>query len=622
MSSAHEERPLLAEKLPTGETHAIHSKDEHIGSWIRRRTSALTHQESTLTTNNDNDSVRGDAPTGTTFGQSIVHLVKGYIGCGILSLPWALSQLGIPLGLLAIVVMSLWSSHNCWTIVKVKWYIEQCNAKLDAHEDLDSIGDDESKATNYNDNDDDDKDDDEGSRSSRLSFASTSKNSASSNVTYPDIGEWAYGSRFQTYVTVCICAQQLAICTVFVGFVGENVLATLRYCGISHLGKIIVTTGCLPVLMAPSCLLPTLASMAPVMAVATVLMLSGFATLGWIALSKWSDRPLWEDLPSFEANTNAAMALCGILYSFEGICIVVPIESSMKNPRTDFRSAFWISVGIITILLCGMAAVGVFAFGTVTNGSITAFLLERYPDDPELTVWVMLSNALVTVSIAVSYPLQLYPAVELVAPAFAKWVGHRKLQKAWTDGGFRDAQTTNDQNSVSECNYNDKSSDKDRLGLKGIPEHRALSVRSLLSTSESECEEPRNQVEDPSMNDAATTASNSVALPGDSPALRAGLVAGTYVLAMAVPNVHNLVSLVGAVTGSSTALLIPPILELAYLRRKEVEEALSHSRNNIKNVNSIVWNRVVAWGLLILGSIFALIGSYFSVLDILKSYST
>eukprot|EP00536_Pseudo-nitzschia_multiseries_P014205 jgi/Psemu1/214021/e_gw1.669.34.1 len=575
MSSAHEERPLLAEKLPTGETHAIHSKDEHIGSWIRRRTSALTHQESTLTTNNDNDSVRGDAPTGTTFGQSIVHLVKGYIGCGILSLPWALSQLGIPLGLLAIVVMSLWSSHNCWTIVKVKWYIEQCNAKLDAHEDLDSI------------------DDDEGSRSSRLSFASTSKNSASSNVTYPDIGEWAYGSRFQTYVTVCICAQQLAICTVFVGFVGENVLATLRYCGISHLGKIIVTTGCLPVLMAPSCLLPTLASMAPVMAVATVLMLSGFATLGWIALSKWSDRPLWEDLPSFEANTNAAMALCGILYSFEGICIVVPIESSMKNPRTDFRSAFWISVGIITILLCGMAAVGVFAFGTVTNGSITAFLLERYPDDPELTVWVMLSNALVTVSIAVSYPLQLYPAVELVAPAFA-----------------------------NECNYNDKSSDKDRLGLKGIPEHRALSVRSLLSTSESECEEPRNQVEDPSMNDAATTASNSVALPGDSPALRAGLVAGTYVLAMAVPNVHNLVSLVGAVTGSSTALLIPPILELAYLRRKEVEEALSHSRNNIKNVNSIVWNRVVAWGLLILGSMFALIGSYFSVLDILKSYST
>jgi proton-coupled amino acid transporter len=61
-------------------------------------------------------------------------------------------------------------------------------------------------------------------------------------------------------------------------------------------------------------------------------------------------------------------------------------------------------------------------------------------------------------------------------------------------------------------------------------------------------------------------------LPGDSPILRAGLVLATYLVAILVPNVQSLVALVGAVTGSSTALLIPPILELAYIRHMEAKE--------------------------------------------------
>jgi hypothetical protein len=48
----------------------------------------------------------------TTFWQTYIHLLKGYIGCGVLSLPWAVSQLGVPLGCVVIIALAYWSSYS------------------------------------------------------------------------------------------------------------------------------------------------------------------------------------------------------------------------------------------------------------------------------------------------------------------------------------------------------------------------------------------------------------------------------------------------------------------------------------------------------------------------------
>jgi len=150
-------------------------------------------------------------------------------------------------------------------------------------------------------------------------------------------------------------------------------------------------------------------------------------------------------------------------------------------------------------------------------------------------------------------------------------------------------------------------------------------------------------------------------LPGDSPLLRAVIVIGTYLVAMLVPNVQSLVAVVGAVTGSSTALLIPPILQLAWIRHMETlhekrlrkpphlgeweggpskalkrtlfesvyehrlnhpkrERRNSHNKTHRRKKNKYLFDKILSWFLLTLGSIFALIGSYFSVRDIIQSY--
>jgi hypothetical protein len=50
----------------------------------------------------------------TTFWQTYIHLLKGYIGCGVLSLPWAVSQLGVTGGCIAIIALAYWSSYSKW----------------------------------------------------------------------------------------------------------------------------------------------------------------------------------------------------------------------------------------------------------------------------------------------------------------------------------------------------------------------------------------------------------------------------------------------------------------------------------------------------------------------------
>jgi len=69
----------------------------------------------------------------------------------------------------------------------------------------------------------------------------------------------------------------------------------------------------------------------------------------------------------------------------------------------------------------------------------------------------------------------------------------------------------------------------------------------------------------------------------DSPYFRAVMVMvmvmGTYCIAMLVPNVQSLVAVVGSVTGSFfTALFIPSILELAYLRHLKEKKPMAEKR--------------------------------------------
>lgn len=543
----------------------------------------------------------------TSSASTFIHLLKGYVGPGCLSLPWAVSQMGYLGGTLAIALVSFWTSYNCYTIVKIKRYIERSHSTIDNHE----------------------------IRGMKKSWSAASL--ASSALTYPDIGEWAFGETFEQFISTAVCVQQLSVCTVFFSFIGENIHAVGQLIPgkvpvllSSHVG---VMTVALPFIMALT-FIRSLKALTPVMVIATILLFVGFGLIGYTIFAVWANRPR-EDVEMQWASV--PLAVCAVLYSYEGICLILPIQSAMKQPK-QFKKVFGLAMTCVAVIFALFANICVYAFGAVDNGSITAFLLERYKGDNHLILFVMAANTVVSISVLFTYPLQLFPTIELLGPKFSKLVW-----KLMHRGGVDNHEHNN-------------FDDYDLTGFERmppLPEHEEASLSSHDNARISEYNtnqiyggfEESNNYE--SKDDIRTSLISNITealseqIMGDSLALRMILVFGTYLVAVIIPNVQALISLAGAVSGSSTALLIPPILELALIEHLETLSDLTTSpgppsrQNNRrpsllsrlcsvsgKRGNKFRKKRIKCIFLFWLGIVFLGIGSYASISDIIRIWLT
>ena len=213
----HERTPLVSQAAPelgVSKSYAKESSsdidntrirvdDDYIVSLIQK-TPSFQHNDDTIMVAEATESERGyggkTESRGTTWGQTVIHLVKGYVGCGILSLPWAISQLGIPLGLLAILFMAMWTSYNCWTVTKIKQYIE--NRVDDDNIDENDFDEEDNNSNKCTPNGEKNNDETSSRRSGSMAGTSIASASNATTTTYPDVGEWAYGANFQSYVSL------------------------------------------------------------------------------------------------------------------------------------------------------------------------------------------------------------------------------------------------------------------------------------------------------------------------------------------------------------------------------------------------------------------------------------
>lgn len=415
-------------------------------------------------------------------------------------------------------------------------------------------------------------------------------------------------------------------------------------------------TLCLPWVLGLS-FLPSIKRLTPIMALGTILLAACIGLIGMIMKKEWDDRP--DELPTLNI-PQMPLAACAILYSYEGICLILPVESSMKEPK-HFKKVFIGTMSTVATILASFAAINVIVFGYVTNGSLTAFLLEVYHGN-DVTWYVMAANTAVSFSVLFSYPLQLFPALEIIGQTkFARWIG------CMGSGIMED----------------DSDDDNDLTGfdpLPPLPEHDVADLDSLPSEHhygiEEEAEENDAVEEDGdevksliSQHSTIRSVTDAIfpkmIMPGDSPQLRAFLVLMTYIIAVVVPNVQVLISLVGALAGSSTALLIPPMLELAWIHtleehhqtKKETATAASSisakvladaglggDKDQTDNTTGhpppqsftstrvttkpFAWcggkywaSKIKCYLLFVLGVIFAGIGTYASLIDIIRIYA-
>ena len=185
---------------------------------------------------------------------------------------------------------------------------------------------------------------------------------------YGDLGEFVFGPKGSVAVETLVTIQQLGVCCVYFQFVSANIAAVLVNLGIDpsvtrlRRSQLMI---CAYFVFAPLAMIRSWKTLAPLSFIANCCIFSGIGialvyivppalTTAWLAatgdeleLALLQERAL----PPNAATSGAPLLFGAVIYSFEMICNVLPIENSMREPE-KMRTVINISMAIYCAVMC------------------------------------------------------------------------------------------------------------------------------------------------------------------------------------------------------------------------------------------------------------------------------
>ena len=317
-------------------------------------------------TNNDYDPTKNrnlEHPTSNL--DTMIHLLKGNIGTGILAMPDAFKNAGLYVGLFGTLIMGLICTHCMHMLVK-------CCHELCRRLQVPSL--------NF----------------SGVCYASFE--------TGPP-GIRRYSMLAKNLINTFLLITQIGFCCVYFVFVAVNLQEI-----VAHYWKTLDTRVFLILMLIPMILLnlvKNLKYLTPVSFIASVLTISGLVICFYFMLQ---DLPRTDTVDGFSSWAQLPLYFGTAIYAFEGIGVILPLENNMKNPQ-DFGGLTGVLNTGMVIVACLYTSVGFFGYlkyGDSVKGSIT---LNLGGD-----VLAQLVRLMMAMAIFLSYTLQFYVPVNIIGP--------------------------------------------------------------------------------------------------------------------------------------------------------------------------------------------------------------
>ncbi|XP_077517690.1 proton-coupled amino acid transporter 1-like isoform X4 [Amblyomma americanum] len=305
----------------------------------------------------------------TTNCQTMMHLLKGNIGTGVLAMPSALANAGALVGSLGVVFVGLICIHCMHILV-------ECNHIL-------------SKKTGLR----------------TLDFAGVAQYS----FKFGPHCLRRYSGFARSAVNCFLLLTQFGFCCVYFVFVATSMKEVLHGAGIEM--NVYVCLAILLPFMVLYNFIRSLRMLALASTLANLLQTTGMVLIFYNLLQDMpniSERPLfvgWSRLPIYFGT---------VIYAFEGIGIVLPLENEMKTPQDFGGLTGVLNTGMI-IVVCLYTAIGFFGYlkyGSHVLGSITL----NFPPTPLNEV----IRIIFAISIFLSYALQMYVPVKIIWPSIMR----------------------------------------------------------------------------------------------------------------------------------------------------------------------------------------------------------
>uniref|UniRef100_A0A4X1TSY9 Amino acid transporter transmembrane domain-containing protein n=1 Tax=Sus scrofa TaxID=9823 RepID=A0A4X1TSY9_PIG len=386
------------------------------------------------------ESPGSETTKGITAFQTLVHLVKGNIGTGILGLPLAMKNAGILLGPLSLLAMGFISCHCMHILVRcAQRFCHRLNKPF-------------------------------------LDYGDTVMHGleATPSAWLQNHAHW--GRRIVSFFLI---VTQMGFCCVYIVFLADNlkqvveaVNSTTNNC---HYNETVILTPTMDSRLYMLTFLPFLALLVLIRNLRVLTIFSLLANVSMLVSLIIITQYIIQGIPDpgqlpLAANWKTYSLFFGTaVFSFESIGVVLPLENKMKDARR-FPLILSLGMSIITALYVSIGTLGYLRFGNDIKASITLNLPN---------CWLYQSvKILYVIGILCTYALQFYVPAEIIIPFAIS-----QVSKRW-------------------------------------------------------------------------------ALPLDL-SIRLAMVCLTCVLAILVPRLDLVLSLVGSVSSSALALIIPPLLEIA-----------------------------------------------------------
>ena len=249
------------------------------------------------------------------------------------------------------------------------------------------------------------------------------------------------------------------------------------------------------------------------------------------------------------------------IYSLNGITNLLPVENSLANP-SHAMPMLYVSMSIVLVIYILVGLMPHLAWSdTGGEAAITNYLLRQDIGGSMMRV----SSISVIFSVILTFPVQLWPAIEL-------WE---------TRCGLRNSTPSLliDNNSIKYVQSADRSA-RDRTFPSKLPREDVRCLSDIEEDVKGELEDKGGAMEDEFLlakNDVDNTNSRvlySTLLPSHFSlhriCLRLSLVTFCAIVAIACPNLEKLVGVVGASGGSLLVLVFPALISLTLRSNRNV----------------------------------------------------
>ncbi|KAF7197676.1 Vacuolar amino acid transporter 3 [Pseudocercospora fuligena] len=250
---------------------------------------------------------------------------------------------------------------------------------------------------------------------------------------YGELGSSIFGHKFRGLILASITLSQLGFVCAGLIFTAENLLSFLNAVVPIEKAQPFRTDSLIAiqfVLLLPLALIRNIGKLGPAAILADVFILIGLVYIWWYDISTLASYGAAPTMKLFNPSA-FTLTIGSAIFTFEGIGLILPIQSSMKEPE-KFPYLLYAIMFIITCIFTSVGALCYATFGDETKIQI----ISNFPQDSKLVNAVQF---LYSMAVLVGEPVQLFPAVRIIEQALFgdKASGKKSKSVKWQKNGVR-----------------------------------------------------------------------------------------------------------------------------------------------------------------------------------------